>query len=56
MPTPQTLKIKGSICNGPIDNIENNCRDFLKAAAAESNGIIIVKLIINAHAEINLLK
>lgn len=38
----QTLKIKDSICNVPINNTENNC-NFLPQPS-DKNGIIIVKL------------
>ena len=43
MPTKgQSPKMKGSICNIPISEIDNNCNSLPRPA--DSNGVIIVKL------------
>ena len=42
MPKGQSLKVKGSICNIPISEIDNNCNSLPRPA--DSNGVIIVKL------------
>ena len=38
----QSPKVKGSICNIPISEIDNNCNSLPRPA--DSNGVIIVKL------------
>ena len=42
MPKGQSPKVKGSICNIPISEIDNNCNSLPRPA--DSNGVIIVKL------------
>ena len=42
MPKVQSPKVKGSICNIPISEIDNNCNSLPRPA--DSNGVIIVKL------------
>ena len=42
MPKGQSPKVKGSICNIPISEIDNNCNSLVRPA--DSNGVIIVKL------------
>ena len=42
MPKDQSPKVKGSICNIPISEIDNNCNSLPRPA--DSNGVIIVKL------------
>ena len=42
MPKGQLQKVKGSICNIPISEIDNNCNSLPRPA--DSNGVIIVKL------------
>ena len=42
MPKGQSPKVKGSVCNIPISEIENNCNSLPRPA--DSNGVIIVKL------------
>ena len=42
MPKVQSPKVKGSICNIPISEIDNNCNSLPRPA--DSNGIIIVEL------------
>ena len=42
MPKGQSPKVKGSICNIPISEIDNNCNSLPRPA--DSNGAIIVKL------------
>ena len=42
MPKGQSPNAKGSICNIPISEIDNNCNFLLRPA--DSNGVIIVKL------------
>ena len=42
MPKRQTPKIKGTICNIPVEETESNCSIFL--CLPNSNGIFILKL------------
>ena len=42
MPKGLSPKVKGSICNIPISEIDNNCNSLPRPA--DSNGAIIVKL------------
>ena len=42
MPKGQSPKVKGSICNIPISEIDNNCNSLPRPAVG--NGVIIVKL------------
>ena len=42
MPKGKSLKIKGSICNIPVSEVDVNCNMFPRPA--DSNGFIIVKL------------
>ena len=42
MPKGKSLKIKGSICNIPVSEVDVNCNMFPRPA--DSNGLIIVKL------------
>ena len=42
MPKGKSLKIKGSICNIPVSEVDVNCNMFPRPA--DNNGLIIVKL------------
>ena len=42
MPKGKSLKIKGSICNIPVSEVDVNCN--MLPRPADSNGLIIVKL------------
>ena len=42
IPKGQSPKVKGSICNIPISEIDDNCSSLPRPA--DSNGVIIVKL------------
>ena len=42
IPKGQSPKVKGSICNIPISEIDNNCNSLPRPA--DSNGVIVVKL------------
>ena len=42
MPKGQSPKVKGSICNIPISDIDSNCNSLPRPA--DSNGVIVVKL------------
>ena len=42
MPKGQSPKVKGSICNIPVSDIDSNCNSLPRPA--DSNGVIVVKL------------
>ena len=42
MPKGKSLKIKGSICNIPVAEVDVNCN--ILPRPADSNGLLIVKL------------
>ena len=42
IPKDQSPKVKGSICNIPISDIDSNCNSLSRPV--DSNGVIIVKL------------
>ena len=42
MPKGQSPKVKGSICNIPISDIDSNCNSLPRSA--DTNGVIVVKL------------
>ena len=42
MPKGKSLKMKGSICNIPVTEVDVNCNTL--ARPADSNGLLILKL------------
>ena len=42
MPKDQSPKVRGSICNIPISDIDSNCNSLTRPA--DSNGVNVVKL------------